>query len=120
VPKSKSKDSAGRLLPKGFKAIEHQGNFWKGNRVGDSIEGKLIKVAVKHFPAARVNGVKYQERDANVYTLSTATGSVEVTQSGGLGALTQVKKGQTVYIAFVRMKKLPGKSPMREYIVGVK
>jgi hypothetical protein len=55
-----------------------------------------------------------------VYTLSTATGSVEVTQSGGLGALTQVKKGQTVYIAFVRMKKLPGKSPMREYIVGVK
>lgn len=104
-------------LPAGFKAIEHQGKFFKGEKPGDSLTGKMLKVAVKHFPKKGT----YAARDANVYTIETKTGGkVEVTQSGGLGALAEVKKGQQVHIVFLGMKKLKGKQAMREYAVGVK
>lgn len=104
-------------LPAGFKPIQGMGAFWKGESPGDFIMGKLVKVHIKHFEK---NG-KYAARDANVYTLDVKDrGRVEVTESGGLGALRQVKKGQSVHILFVGMKKLKGKSPMREYVVGVK
>lgn len=116
MAKPKSKDSVGRSLPKGFKEITGQGNFWKGEKVGDTITGKLKSTRVHHFEK---NG-RIAARDANVYLLTTVDGDVEVTQSGGLGALTKVKKGQTVFIQFVGMKKLKGRSDMREYIVGVK
>ena len=116
MSKTKSNTAAKKQLPKGFKEITGQGNFWKGNDKGDTITGKLKGTRVHTFPKEG----RREARDANVYLLDTADGEVEVTQSGGLGALTKVKKGQTVYIEFVGMKKLPGKSPMREYIVGVK
>lgn len=104
-------------LPKGFKALEGGGKFWSGQKPGDQITGKLVKSTVKHFPKG-----KYPARDANVYILHTADGrDVEVTQSGGLNAMEQVKKGQTVCIVFLGMKKLKGRrEPMREYAVGVK
>lgn len=116
MAKAKSSARDAVKLPSGFKAIERIGSFWKGEKHGDSIEGKLLKITTKTFPK---NG-KIPARDAQVYHLETPSGVREVTESGGLGALTQVKKGQTVYIAFVGMKKLKGRSPMREYIVGVK
>lgn len=111
--KTKSKVS----LPAGFKAIEHLGSFWKGEKPGDTVSGKLISSKVKHFPKQG----KYAARDANVYTLQLASGKkLEVTQSGGLGALEEVKKGQTVCIVFMGMKAIKGRSAMREYMVGVK
>jgi hypothetical protein len=116
VAKPKSNTVAKKQVPKGFKEITGQGNFWKGKDKGDSITGKLKGTRTHTFPKKG----RQEARDANVYLLETADGEIEVTQSGGLGALTKVKKGQTVYIEFVGMKKLQGKSPMREYIVGVK
>lgn len=114
----KPKDSTKTFqLPKGFKAIEGGGKFWSGQKPGDSITGKLVKVSVKHFPKG-----KFPARDANVYILHTSDGrDVEVTQSGGLNCLEKAKKGQTVCIVFIGMKKLKGRrEPMREYIAGVK
>lgn len=104
-------------LPSGFKALENIGKFFSGKEPGDQLVGKLVKVESKHFPKGR-----YPARDANVYTIRTKDGNdVEVTQSGGLGALQQVKKGQTVAIVYLGMKKLKGRrEPMREYAVGVK
>lgn len=116
MPKPKSNTSTRSKLPSGFKEISGQGNFWKGQKVGDTITGKLVGTRIHHFEK---NG-KIAASDANVYKLATADGDIEVTQSGGLGALTRVKKGQTVYIEFVGMKKLKGRSPMREYVVAVK
>jgi hypothetical protein len=102
-------------LPSGFKAIEHIGSFWKGREPGDTLEGVMKSRKVKHFPK---NG-KYKARDANVFIITTKDGrDIEVTQSGGLGALGDVKKGQKVFIGFVGMKKLAGKTAMREYIVA--
>jgi hypothetical protein len=104
-------------LPKGFKAIERLGKFFKGENPGDAVTGKLVSVKTKHFER---NG-RYPARDAKVYLLDTGGGrNVEVTQSGGLGALELVKKGETVHIVFLGMKKLKGKQAMREYLVGVK
>lgn len=103
-------------LPKGFKAIEHIGNYWRGEKPGDSITGKLVKSGTKHFPKG-----KYAARDANVYTLDVDGRKVEITQSGGLGALEQVKKGQMVYVQFLGMKKIKGKKEsMREFLVAAK
>jgi len=102
-------------LPAGFKAIEHLGAFWKGDKPGDSITGKLVSKKVKHFPKG-----KYAARDANVYTLDVKGKKVEVTQSGGLGALEEVRKGQQVYIQFLGMRKLPGKKAMRDFLVATK
>lgn len=116
MAKSKSNPTARKALPSGFKEITGQGNFWKGDKKGDTITGKLKSIRTHHFEK---NG-RIAARDANVYLLTTSDGDIEVTQSGGLGALTKVKKGQTVYIEFVGMKKLKGRSDMREYIVGVK
>lgn len=104
-------------LPKGFKAIERMGTFWRVENVGDTLQGKMLSVKTKHFDKKG----SYPARDAFVYTIETADKKkVEVTQSGGLGALESVKKGQQVCIIFLGMKKLKGKSPMREYAVGVK
>lgn len=104
-------------LPSGFKALDNIGKFFSGKSPGDQLVGKLVKVETRHFPKGR-----YPARDANVYIVETKEGQkVEVTQSGGLGAMEQVKKGQTVAIVFIGMKKLKGRrEPMREYLVGVK
>lgn len=120
MAKAKSKrvsvDNSRATLPAGFKQIEKMGSFWSGRKPGDNFTGKLVSVKMKHFPKAK----GFPARDANVYTFSTPTGNLEITQSGGLGALELVKKGQTVYIEFIGMKKLAGKQAMREYVVGVK
>jgi hypothetical protein len=105
-------------LPAGFKAIERLGDFWVGRKPGDVITGKLLSVKKKHFDANKKLG--YAARDVNVYTIDFKGKKTEVTQSGGLGALEQVKKGQMVYIEYIGLKKIKGKSPMREYIVAVK
>lgn len=112
----RGKQNAEPMLPKGFKPIERLGGFWVGRNRGDTFEGVLLKKRVKHFPKSG----KYAARDANVYTFKTKGGDCEITQSGGLGALEQVKKGQHVFIRFLGMKKLAGKQAMREYVVGVK
>lgn len=104
-------------FPAGFKPIEHMGSFWSGKTPGEHFEGRLLSSAVKHFPKSK----GYEARDANVYTFETKDkNKIEITQSGGLGALTKVKKGQWVYIIFMGMKKLKGKMAMREYAVAVK
>lgn len=104
-------------LPSGFKSIERIGSFWRGDSRGDALTGKMLGVKLKHFDKKG----SYAARDVNVYTIQTLDGKkVEVTQSGGLGALELVKKGQSVHIVFLGMKNLKGKSPMREYAVGVK
>ena len=117
MARTKAKSApAKRTLPAGFKAIEHIGNFWNGREPGDSIVGRLVKISVKHFPKG-----KYAARDANIYMLDVNGKKIEVTQSGGLGAMESVKKGQQVYIEFLGMKKLPGKKErMKEYLVAVK
>ena len=119
MAKAKAKSKAKQnMLPSGFKPIDPIGAFWSGREPGDKFEGTLVSVKTKHFEK---NG-KYAARDANVYTFKSKDGGkpVEITQSGGLGALQQVKKGQQVCIVFVGMKKLKGKADMREYQVGVK
>lgn len=117
MARAKSKRS-GIALPAGFKAIERLGNFWVGRKPGESITGKLLSVKEKHFDANKKLG--YAARDVNVYTLDVKGKKIEVTQSGGLGALEEVRKGQTVYICFLGMKKLAGRQAMREYVVAVK
>lgn len=119
---SKSK-AAPIKLPSGFKAIEKMGNFWVGRKPGDTFQGKLKSSKAKDFPKTK----DYAASTRNVYTFEAAVvngekqpGAIEITQSGGLGALELVKKGQQVFIVFLGMKKLPGKSPMREYQVAVK
>jgi hypothetical protein len=114
MAKSASKSNA-PMLPKGFKPIEHLGSFWSGQKPGDTIQGKYLGHKVKHFPKG-----KYPARDANIHTLDVKGKKIEITQSGGLGALEEVKKGQTVWIAYMGQKKLPGKKSMREYTVAVK
>jgi hypothetical protein len=113
----KSDHTTRAQLPAGFTPIEHLGSFWSGRNPGDHFEGKLLSVKSKHFPKAK----GYPARDANVYTFEVKGGKkVEITQSGGLGALEDVRKGQSVYIQYLGLKKLKGKQAMREYAVGVK
>ena len=103
-------------LPTGFKAIEHIGSFWTGHKPGDSITGVYRGSKVKHFPKG-----KYPARDANEHTIEVKGGKkITVTQSGGLGALQDVKKGQAVYVEFLGIRKLPGKKSMKDYLVAVK
>lgn len=116
MAKSKTVARPASKLPAGFKAIEHLGDFWNGKEPGDNITGKLVSKKVKHFAKG-----KYAARDANVYVIDVKGKKLEVTQSGGLGALEDVKKGQSVYIEFLGMKKLAGKKEkMKEYLVAVK
>jgi hypothetical protein len=114
MPKASAKSNL--QLPSGFKAIEHLGAFWSGKNPGDQITGKMLSRTTKKFPKT----AKYPARTANVYTLDVKGQKIEVTQSGGLGALEEVKKGETVCILYLGLKKLAGKQAMREYVVGIK
>lgn len=105
------------VLPKGFTAISFGGQSWKPEKPGDQIIGKLTGVKSVDLPK---NG-RIPARTVAVYSLTTDEGARDVWESGGLKALANVKKGQTVCIVFLGMKKLKGQAnPMRDYAVGVK
>lgn len=109
-------------LPAGFKAISAGGDSWKPNEVGASITGVLHSVKSVHFDEEKKGKKVVQEaRDVNVYTIRTKDGDVQVWQSAGLKALTEVKKGRQVYIRYDGMgtaKK--GRSAPRLYTVATK
>lgn len=104
-------------LPAGFKAISGFGNSWKPEKIGASIMGKLTKVKSVHLEKKG----KIPARDVSVYTIETKDGNQDVWESGGLKALTLVKKGQQVFIQFIGKRVIAkGQQPMREFVVAVK
>lgn len=114
MAKAKSKAPA-LVLPRGFKAISG-GSSWKGENIGDTLTGKLIKVTTEHFEKRG----KQPARDVQCYLIEAADGPHKVFQSAGLKALENVKKGQRVYIGYMGKKVITrGHNPMREYTVAV-
>lgn len=104
-------------LPAGFKVISGGGNSWRPEKIGDSIMGKFVKSKVVTMEKKG----KIPARDVNVYSIETKEGLRDVWQSGGLGALALVKKGQQVFIQFIGKKVITkGQQPMREFVVAVK
>lgn len=113
--KSKSKSTAAMELPRGFKAISG-GNSWKGDKPGDCLTGRLLRVESVTFQKRG----KDPARTVPCYFIECADGTHKVFQSAGLKALANVKKGQRVYIGYMGQKVITrGHNPMREYTVAV-
>jgi hypothetical protein len=104
-------------LPKGFKAITGSGDFapnW------DFEKQPLIEGVLKAVRAVTQNKGKKDEREVNVYTITTKGGDLTVWESTALRALQDVKKGKRVAIAFQGFRKLKGRpQPMKDFTVGV-
>jgi hypothetical protein len=107
-------------LPKGFIAITGGGNSWQPKKPGEFIEGKLISVKTVHQEKKGKGKNAVPARDVPVYTIATKNGDVQVWESAGLRALAQVKKGKTVYIAFIAKKSIGGGKTFRDFAIGVK
>jgi hypothetical protein len=114
---AKAKNSTVRSeLPKGYKNITG-GNAWRPEKAGQHIQGKYAGSKSIDLPKKG----KQPARSLNIHRIDTSDGQVEVMQSAGLKALEGLKKGTSVYIQYVGLKKLGGgRNPMREFIVGTK
>lgn len=106
-------------LPSGFKTISGFGDSWKPVKIGESIQGKMVRARV--VKVERKKGKKIVKEKSTIYTLATSHGEVDVWESAGLRVLSRVKKGQEVFIQFTGKRVITkGQNPMRVFDVAVK